>query len=74
MDSTEIKIEKARKAIVHVLNRIRSDEKVRYYLGAGTESFEQLTGAYASLCDLPVDDVRNRYIPGSADLHRGDDE
>jgi hypothetical protein len=68
--STEEKLSLCQRAIDHVLVRIQENEKTRYYLGAGTESFARLTEAYAALHDEPVDDVRNQVIPGSAGLHQ----
>jgi hypothetical protein len=56
-------------AITHVLGRISGDEKVRYYLGAGTEAFGRLTAAYAALKKRPVDEVRDEILPGSASIH-----
>lgn len=51
-------IEKAKTAVIHLIDRIRRDEHVRYHLGYGTESFELLTAAAASLCNEPLARVR----------------
>ena len=72
--SAEEKLALCQSAIAHVLSRIREDDKVRYHLGVGTESFSRLTKAYAALTGEPIDRVRNFVIPGSAAIHRGDDE
>ena len=51
-------IEKAKAALIHVIERIRADDSLRYVMGYGTESFELVTDAAASLCNEPVEKVR----------------
>jgi signal transduction histidine kinase len=53
--------EQARRAIVHVLARIRDHEVVGYYMGLGSQSFDLLTEAYASLTHIAVQDVRLQF-------------
>jgi len=53
--------EQARRAIVHVLARIRDHETVGYYLGLGSQSFDLLTEAYAALTYIAVEDVRRQF-------------
>lgn len=57
-------------ALHHVLNRIKTDDKVQYKLGAGTETFGKLTAALASIKDRDVHALRDHYIPGSSGLYR----
>lgn len=57
-------------ALHYVLDRVRTEERIRMLLGAGTETFERLTAALANASDRDVDAVRDHYIPGSAKLHR----
>jgi hypothetical protein len=70
MNPDLIKIEACEAAIIHVLNRVHRDKEVRYLLGCGTEAFSLLTKAAALLIGTPVDEVREKLIPGSADIHR----
>lgn len=62
--------EVAKHAIGHVLQRIRDDKDVRYRLGAGTQSFGQLTEAYALLTGQAASDVREQFIRGSSCLYQ----
>lgn len=57
-------------AIEHTLERIKHDDIVRRRIGVCTETFEVLTAAYAEIQDLPVDQVRDGILPGSAAIHR----
>jgi hypothetical protein len=50
-------------AIRHVLERIRDDEAVGYFLGVGTESFRLLIIAAAHLWDVPIDEVERLFTP-----------
>jgi hypothetical protein len=45
LDSTEL----ARKAINHVLNKIKTNPDIRYHMGACTQSFELLKAAHSAL-------------------------
>jgi hypothetical protein len=56
-DQTE-KIEKAKTAMIHMIERIRTDEVLRYHIGYGTEDFDLLTEVAAELCEEPLDRVR----------------
>jgi hypothetical protein len=51
--SDQEKIEASKKAILHVLKRIRDNDEVAYLLGFKSESFDLLTEAYAKLTDEP---------------------
>lgn len=53
--------EQARRAIVHVLARVRDHEVVGYYMGLGSQSFDLLTEAYAALTHIAVEDVRRQF-------------
>jgi hypothetical protein len=61
MATQEEQIELAKKAISHVLRRIRDDKATRYQIGFGTQSFALLTEAAAALFDEPVDKVREMF-------------
>jgi hypothetical protein len=54
---------KSMAAIQHVLRRIRDDESIGYFLGAGTESFHLLTVAASALWDTPLDEVETMFRP-----------
>ena len=66
MYTLEQKIKVARKAVQSVLRRIKEDEKVRYHLGAGSETYDRLTAAEAALGDLDLNKVKDTVIPGSS--------
>jgi hypothetical protein len=53
--------EQAKQAIVHVLKRIRSEAHIADAMGYGTQSFQLLTEAAASLFSEPVKKVRCYY-------------
>ena len=53
----------ARKALAHILSRVREDSRVGFYLGYGTESFALATEALASLTGEEVLKVRKTYEP-----------
>lgn len=53
--------EKAKRAIVYLLKRIRSEAHVADAIGYGTESFDLLTEAAAEMCGEPVEKVRDFY-------------
>lgn len=55
----------ARRAILHVLMRIRSDRAVAQVIGAGTESFDLLTAAASALSGEPLPKIREHIAPGS---------
>jgi len=59
-------------AIGHVLKQLKRSPSLRYHLGAGSESYHQLTAAYAELTDGNVDEIREQTIPGSARVHHED--
>jgi hypothetical protein len=63
-------LEMACGAINHTLGRIAKLPAVRDQLGVCTETFERLTASLADTRDLPVDQVRNDIMPGSASFHR----
>lgn len=58
MATPEKNLDKASKAVMHLIRRIRKDEKMRYYLGFGTESFELLTEAAAEITGKSVEEVK----------------
>ena len=53
----------ARTALAHILDRVRRDPYVGWYLGYGTESFALATEALASITGSEVLDVRKTYAP-----------
>jgi hypothetical protein len=55
--------EQARRAIRHVLVRIRDDSSVGYYLGQASQSFALLTEAYAALTGRDAAEVCRTYAP-----------
>jgi hypothetical protein len=55
--------QQAKKALAHILDRVRSDSRVGWYLGHGTESFALATEALATLTDNAVLAVRKAYAP-----------
>lgn len=55
------KIEAAQKAVSHVLKRMNADAELRYRIGSGTESYELLTKAAATLFDEPLETVQKFY-------------
>jgi hypothetical protein len=50
-------LQKSRKAIMHILNRLRVNEKLRYEIGPFTESFENLITAAAAITGDPLEKV-----------------
>lgn len=78
-DTSENKVEEAgedevkqscKKALSHVLHKIKDNPRVQYELGAGTQCFELVTAAAALLWNQPVDTVRDHFIPGSSQMHK----
>lgn len=69
-EQQELALEASRLAISKLLQRIREDERVRFLLGVGTRSYEQLTDAASKLWLEDVDKLRDSFIPGSAAIHR----
>ena len=53
--------QQAKKAIAHVLQQIRDNPDVGWYLGLGTQSFSLLTEAAATLFAQPLDEVREQF-------------
>lgn len=56
-------LDAAKKAVRHTLEQIRNHPHVGWYLGYGTETFNLLTLAAASLFAEPVENVRKYYEP-----------
>jgi hypothetical protein len=59
-------LQQAQLALGHILQRIKNDERVGWYLGMGTESFALATEAYATLVGKPVLAVRTAFEPKNA--------
>jgi hypothetical protein len=55
--------EQAKKAIQHILIRIRDDSNIGWYMGLGTAAFTMLTEAAASLYGEPIEKVREAFLP-----------
>lgn len=51
----------AKKAISHVLKRIRNDKGTAHVLGVGTESFSLLTEAASKLYGEPIVKLREHF-------------
>ena len=60
-------------ALFHVLTRIRDHEHVGYYLGPGSQAFDLVTEAYATLTAEDVASVRRAYAPRGATKPRDGD-
>ena len=54
-----------RKAILHLLRRIKEHPPVGYYFGELTETFDSMTEAAAALFNEPVEKVSEFYKPTS---------
>ena len=54
--------EQAKLAINHILSRIKTDFKVAFKLGPGSESFDLLTEAYASLTNSDLTKIRRELM------------
>jgi hypothetical protein len=50
--------QQATKAIEHLLRRLRNDERLYHLIGMGSESFDLLTEAYASLTGRNLSELR----------------
>ena len=61
--------EQAKQAIRHVLNRIRNEYNVADIIGYGTQTFDLLTEAAATLHNEPVERVR-KYYAGMEDWNK----
>jgi hypothetical protein len=55
--------QQSRRAILHILTRIRTHSGVGYYCGYGTQTFSLLTEAYATLTGEPVERIREQFGP-----------
>ena len=53
--------EQAKKAILATLQRIRNHEYAGYYMGFGSQTFDLLTEAYATLTGGNVEQIRRTY-------------
>lgn len=69
--SIEEKLLLAKTALRGVARKIKNEPKVAYHIGAGSQTFEDVTAALAALDEKDVHQLRDSLIPGSADLHRG---
>lgn len=49
---------KASIAVARVIERMQTDPRLAYLIGPGSQSWEDLTAAYAEIHDVPVDDYR----------------
>jgi hypothetical protein len=56
--------QQAKKAIEHLLKRVRDDDRVYFLIGLGSESFALLTEAYATLTGGDVVAIR-KLLSGS---------
>jgi hypothetical protein len=56
-------LKQAEVALHHLLTRIRDSERVGYYLGPGSQTFDLVTEAYATLMARPVAEVRKDFAP-----------
>lgn len=70
LSDEERQLEKARVAVMHVLQLIRTNKAVRYQLGFGTQSFHLLTEAAATFLDEPLEQIQSHYL-GVTDVSTG---
>lgn len=56
-------VDQAKRAIGHVLDTIRDNKNVGWYLGLGTQSYALLTEAYATLTGVGIREVREGFSP-----------
>jgi hypothetical protein len=66
--TTEQKLKLAQKALLSVTRRIQNCKEIGYHMGAGTATFEYVTGALAAINGQPVDEVRENTVKGSASI------
>jgi len=59
-------LDAAKKAIQHVLGRIRDDATIGWYMGYGTESFDLLTKASSGIWNEPLKKVQEMFMPRNA--------
>lgn len=52
----------ARKAVLHLVNRMQTDPRLAYLIGPGSESFELLVAAAAQADGIEHDDLRERVL------------
>lgn len=62
-EPAEPPIEVARKAIRHALDAICYDPRKYWLMGSGTQTYALLTEAHASLNQLPIEQVRETFVP-----------
>ena len=55
-------LEKAERAIAHVLEQIRTNPKVRYEMGFASKSFQLLTEAAAAIWGEPLESIQDYYL------------
>ena len=63
---------KAKKALQYVLDRIRDEPHVGWYLGQGSQCFDLLTEAYATIAGIRLRDVREGFACPNPANPRGD--
>ena len=61
-------VEQAKEAIKHVLRVIRDNPDAGYHLGVGTQSFDLLTEAMATMLGKKVEDIRIAFQPTATRL------
>ncbi|CAD5107200.1 hypothetical protein [Zestomonas carbonaria] len=49
---------KASIAVARVIERMQCDPRLAYLIGPGSQTWDDLTAAYAEIHDVPVDDYR----------------
>lgn len=57
---TAAQLDIARRAIVHVLRRMRTEDRLYALMGNGTEAFSLLTQAYSELSGEDLETVRKQ--------------
>jgi hypothetical protein len=60
--------EQATKAIKHLLQRVRDDDRVYHLIGLGSESFSLLTEAYCSLTGSDLAVLRKSLSSAGAEV------
>jgi hypothetical protein len=60
----------ARDAVAYALHQICASPAKFYLMGNGTETYAQLTAAYAAFRGIPVEEVRTYFQPQKAEYER----
>lgn len=56
--TTHPRIDKAEKAVLHIVGRLKADPCLAYLMGEGTQAWNELTDAAATILNKPVESYR----------------